>query len=202
MTPLIVYGAVALTAHLNLGIRHVLPVYPFIYLLIGRAVTRFTARVVKPGAIVLGLGLAIENVVAFPNYIPFFNAIANPYRLHLLSDSNLDWGQDLIELAHWRQRNPTVNLYLAYFGSAPPQAYGIHAWKAAGGYFLDPDWYWPEEPGMIAISAVMLQGTDLPASLRKYYGQFLNREPREILGKSIYLYDVPQPPLPRPGPGR
>jgi hypothetical protein len=198
-----VYGIGALTTHLNLGLRHVLPLYPFIYLLIGAAAQSFVEHATVARRIALGLliVLALETLSVFPNYIAFFNLAARPYRLELLSDSNLDWGQDLPALADWQQRNPTAYpLYLAYFGTAPPWEYGLNYVPAQGGYFLERgDAQWPERPGgVVAVSALLLQGTGVPRNLQTYYAQFRTLRPREILGGSIYLYDVPQPPLPRP----
>jgi 4-amino-4-deoxy-L-arabinose transferase-like glycosyltransferase len=199
--PIIGYGASAMATNLNLGLRHVLPLYPFIYLLIGRLATRAQARwprAFKPAAAVLAAALATESFAAFPNYIPFFNAVSRPFRLTLLSDSNLDWGQDLPLLKQWQDQNPSKHLYLAYFGSARPDSYDIGYFKIPGGYFLRPDLIWPDEPGgVIAISATLLQGTHLPPSLQKYYAPLRTTKPRAVLGDSIYLFDIPQPPLPR-----
>lgn len=200
LVPAVVYGAAALGTNLNLGLRHVFPVYPFVFLLVGRVAAAAQLRwprEVRRGVFVLVTALAIETFAAFPNYIAFFNTPARPFRLNLLSDSNFDWGQDLPLLKQWQDANPSKPLYLAYFGSARPEAYGIGYFNMPGGYFLRQDVTWPDEPGaVIAISATLLQGTHLPPSLQKYYAPLRKTAPREILG-SIYLFDVPDPPLPR-----
>jgi hypothetical protein len=198
LTPVVVYTAFALRTNLNLGLRHMFPVYPFIFLLVGWSVASVRWRWFKQLAIAMVMLLAAETALAFPDFIPFFNAAFKPHRLKLLGDSNLDWGQDLPLLARWQEANPGKRLYLAYFGSAPPDVYGIRYDKIPGGYFLRPDITWPDEPGaVIAISATLLQGIHVPPSLQKYYAPLRAMQPREILGGSIYLYDVPQPPLKR-----
>jgi hypothetical protein len=144
---------------------------------------------------ILAVGLALESIIAFPNYIPFFNAIARPYRFRLLSDSNIDWGQDLPALAEWRRRNPTTKLYLRYFGTTDPAVYGIDYLNLPGGFWMGPPITWPDtkQPGVIAISTTLYQGVHSPGSLRYYYAPLRNLPPREILNDSIQLFDLPLP---------
>src|SRR5438876_5097185 len=68
-----------------------------------------------------------------PDYLAYFNEIAGGPRAgyrHLV-DSSLDWGQDLPGLKAWLDENTDgiagKPIYLAYFGSADPEWYGIHA---------------------------------------------------------------------------
>ncbi|HWP40699.1 MAG TPA: hypothetical protein VNL70_07215, partial [Tepidisphaeraceae bacterium] len=193
--PLIVYGASALTSNLNLGLRHVLPVYPFIYVLVGLTAAKMVAW--RPGAaslvaLVLGMGLIIETVRAFPHYISFFNVPSRPHRLWLLSDSNFDWGQDLTFVAEWRRRHPHVKLYLGYLGSVDPAFYGIDYTNIPGGYQLNPQWEWPpREPGVVAISATVLQGVNVPPSVIRLYAPLRARRPEQMIGDTIYVYDWP-----------
>ncbi|MBC8108431.1 MAG: hypothetical protein H7Z14_17730, partial [Anaerolineae bacterium] len=153
LIPIAIYMASAMTTNLNLGLRHVLPVYPIIYLLIAMAASRLASlrpRIFKWSAIVLGVALVAESVVAFPNYIAFFNAPSRPYRLHLLSDSNLDWGQDLLALSRWQAEHPSTRLYLCYFGSVDPAVYGINYINLPGGTYLNNEQQAPDQRGVIA----------------------------------------------------
>jgi hypothetical protein len=190
--PLAFYGYSALTSHLNLGLRHVLPLYPFIYLLVALVISGLSARRwFKPVAATLCAALVLETLLALPHYISFFNAASRPFRLWLLSDSNFDWGQDLPYVTAWQQRNPKVKLYLGTFGTVDPAFCGIRYANLPGGYFLNRDFQWPSEPGVVALSATLLQGVDCPPSLRKAYEPFREHRPREVLGDSIYLFDWP-----------
>lgn len=198
LIPVLIYGCMAITTSLNLGIRHILVIYPFIYILIGVGVARLrevSPRAFRPIVIALALGLAVESLAAFPDYIPFFNAIARSSRLRLLSDSNLDWGQDLPALAHWQARHPFERLCLAYFGSTDPATYGIKYVNLPGGYFLGPppEWVDPRSHGVLAISATRLQGVNMSPRVAGYYAPLRQVAPREILGGSIYLFDLPLP---------
>jgi hypothetical protein len=78
----------------------------------------------------LCLWLAGTTLWHAPNYLSYFNPIAggsaNGHKF--LCDSNVDWGQDLIQLKHWLDRNPEAaeDLHLAYFGCYDPAWVGIN----------------------------------------------------------------------------
>ncbi|MEA2733607.1 MAG: hypothetical protein QOE14_58, partial [Humisphaera sp.] len=202
--PPAVFLASAMRSNLNLGLRHVLPVYPFIYLAIGLAAAEAWRRwrtITKWAGAALAIVLAIETLSAFPDYIAYFNLAAGGKRggLKILGDSNLDWGQDLKLLAQWQQEHqkkyPKENLYLVYFGLADPWAYGIRYINLEGGYAFGPKWEKRLDPGIIAISATAMQGiyTDelISPALREEYALLQRTEPLAVLGGSIYLYRWP-----------
>jgi hypothetical protein len=194
--PPAIYLLVAMTSNLNLGLRHVLPVYPYLYIAIGLAassVWRRRPQVSQIAIAALALFLFIEARVGFPDYIAFFNAVAGGQRggLYLLGDSNLDWGQDLKLLARWQQQNPGIPLYLVYFGVADPDAYGIDYINFPGGYQFGRKIELRTEPGVLAISATNLQGIYLSHQAREAYSMVKQHEPLEVLGGSIYLYEWP-----------
>jgi len=199
----IVYLGVAMAGNLNLGLRHVLPVYPFVFIAVGLAAAslwRRRPRAMRWTAGVLAAALAVESVAAFPDYIPFFNAACGPYRLHLLGDSNLDWGQDLPLLADWQHKNPNAKLYLAYFGTADPAYYGIEYTNLPDGYLYGPPPALPDRPGVIALSATTMQGIYLEGVTRQRYGRFIDHKPLAVLGGSIYLYEGKKLEAVRPNP--
>jgi hypothetical protein len=194
--PAIVYLGAAMAGSVNLGVRHLLPIYPFVFLIAGTTFSRLyprDRRIIRLMGVILGIGLAVETLAAYPNYIPFFNAACGGARggLHLLSDSNIDWGQDLPLLADWQQQHSNQQLYLCYFGTVPPSYYGIR-------YVNLPGSFAPDTPGsdraahgelsrgVIAISATHLQGT----YLRGIYRPLLDQKPIAVLGGSIYLFEL------------
>jgi hypothetical protein len=198
--PPAIFFAVAIGSNLNIGLRHVLMVYPFIFIGIGVALARFDGvwpRAVRIAGGVLALGLLIETAAAYPNYIAFFNVAADGSRggLKLLGDSNLDWGQDLPLLAQWQKQNPDTRLYFSYFGSADPAWYGIDYINLEGGYWLGPITQPPNpsRPGVLAIGATRLQTIHEPG-LREVYSHIRTWPVRKVLGGTIYIYDYPQPP--------
>lgn len=158
---LLVYAAFSFSSHLNIGHRHLLPIYPALFIACGACTCFFHAR--SALAIFTGVMLCwqiAESSSVRPDYLAYFNQIAggpkNGYR-HLV-DSSLDWGQDLPALERWLDRNysPSAGeLYLAYFGTASPRWYGIEATA------LPVDTSRAEvtmlKPGVYCISATILE---------------------------------------------
>lgn len=121
------YTAAALTSKINIGHRHLLPLYPLLFVLGGAAVawlSRPRLRWAIPGACVWLCGATLW---IHPHYLAYFNElIGGPANGHkYLLDSNIDWGQDLKRLAQYAQQHADQPLKLAYFGTADPAAYGI-----------------------------------------------------------------------------
>jgi hypothetical protein len=193
-----VYALAAIFGNLNLGLRHLLPIYPFIYLAIGLAFSRLWRWKPRAGlaiGLILGFALLTETLQAFPDFIPFFNSAAGGARggLYILSDSNLDWGQDLKLLVDWQHKHPDTPLYLCYFGMADPNYYGLKYTPLPGSTRSNTEAPPPaltplSDRGVIAISATHLQGTYLQDVLRKFYAPLRERQPIAVLGGSIYLY--------------
>jgi hypothetical protein len=207
--PAAIYLASAMRSNLNIGVRHVLPVYPLVFIAVGCAAAYAWNHWWRSTRIVIGaLGLALmcESLSIFPDYLSFFNAGAGGSAggFHLLGDSNLDWGQDLKLLAKWQRENPGRLLYLSYFGAADPAYYGVRYVPLRGGYLYDVNPTIPTVPGVIAVSVNNLQGLsmarpDVTPEDRMFFEQFYRRlaarPPKEILGGSIYLYDWPGGPM-------
>ena len=194
--PMLVYGLSLITSKLNLGLRHALPLYPFAYVLIGVVVARqwiAAPRATVITCVALLLGLAVETARAFPSYIPFFNVIFEPRRIHLLGDSNLDWGQDLTLLARWSREHAGTRLYLCYFGGADPRYYLPDVIPLRGTDPPDlPQIPGPDAPGVIAVSATHVQGIYRDAATSAFYRELLRRQqPLDVLGGSIYLFEWP-----------
>jgi hypothetical protein len=195
------YMASAIASNLNLGLRHALPAYPMLFIGVAWVGAKLIAR--KPARAVAGvllLGLAVESLAAYPNFIPFFNEPCTRLigKLKMLGDSNLDWGQDLPLLAEWQKRNLDRPLYLTYFGTVYPEHYGINYVNLPGGYFLRKPDEFPEAPGVIAISATHLQSIYHSARTYAAYEPYRRATPFEVLGGSIYLFEYKGPPPPLP----
>jgi hypothetical protein len=92
------------------------------------AVVAVRARWVHVATALLVAFVAVSSLRTYPHYLPYsneaFGGPANTYRY--LHDSNVDWGQDLGELAHvLRTRYPGEKVWLIYKGSGVPSYYGL-----------------------------------------------------------------------------
>lgn len=129
LLPLLVFTALVLTSKMNLGYRHLLPVVPFLYLWVGQIARHFSKPAVVAATGLLLAVLVAENLAVYPHYRAYFTPLvggpAQGYRY--LVDSNLDWGQDLPGLADFQREHQIEKLYLGYFGSADPAAYGVRS---------------------------------------------------------------------------
>ena len=101
--PVVVYLAMTATRGINIGHRHLLPIYPFLFVAAGRAAAWAFAvgRSWRSAPALAGAALVAWHLGAtlwiHPHYLAYFNELAGgPSRgYRLLADSNLDWGQDL-----------------------------------------------------------------------------------------------------------
>ncbi len=194
--PPAIYLLVAMSSNVNVGIRHILPIYPFLFIFLGITAASCWNSAKRAGRLIvtlLTIALAAETAFAFPNYIPFFNLFAGGSRggLRLLGESNIDWGQDLPALAAWQKRHPDRPLYLLYWGSADPRYYGIHfinlPQSTAPADQTTPS---PGRP-VYALSAVVLTNPFVRESMKPLFDSLLQQQPIAILNGSIYIYDSP-----------
>ncbi len=202
LLPVAVYFGVSLTSSLNIGYRYLLPTLPFLWLF--TAVSLKNVLLKWPRLARLGLAaVAVWQVslalFIWPDYIPFFNVLAGgpDESWRLLSDSNIDWGQDLPALTAWQQENDQP-VKLSYFGTAHPSAYGVDfeplpMWPPAPEQALpNRQLYDPlnPAPGVYALSVTSLHGVVL-GTQRNAFAAFREKEPFVRLGSSLFLYEVP-----------
>jgi 4-amino-4-deoxy-L-arabinose transferase-like glycosyltransferase len=117
------FFAVSMTSHIDLGLRYVLPIYPFLYTAICIALATVVTE--RRRAIAVGVLVTwhcVSSVIAYPSYISYFNELIGGNRNadHFLIDSNLDWGQDLRRLKLWCDANHVELIRLDYFGGGEP----------------------------------------------------------------------------------
>lgn len=196
LLPPAVFLAVAIASRINIGVRHILPLYPYVLLLAAACAGAFWRDGGRLGRVAVALGAAVSAVLfarVWPVTIAFFNELAggpqNGYRY--LSDSNLDWGQHLKALHAWMKREKVDHINLAYFGTVDPASYGIFCTYLPGSPPVARTRP-PKLPGYVAISATLQTG-----GFGVLYRGFLDRTPVAVIGGSIRIYYVekwPEPP--------
>ena len=186
LVPVAGYLCVAMmTVNLNIGVRHILPIYPFVLLIAGKAVAglwQSRRKILRAALLLLCLFQAEETAFVYPHYLAFFNQLVggpqNGYRY--LADSNLDWGQDLKLLKQWMDKNGVQTINLSYFGHADPAYYGIH------GFYLVPIPPFaegrergPRLPGYVAVSVQNLLGLSFLPVRRIFTGSCWTPSPSQ-----------------------
>lgn len=202
---LIIYWAVSMQSTLNIGIRHLLPVYPFTIMLVagrigimGDWIRRHRPDMVRLFA--AGIGILVgwyvfESVSVYPYYLTYFNQIAGGpsggYRY--VTDSNLDWGQDLKRLGQYLDENHIRALSLDYFGWSDPSYYlgAKYVWTTGSSWKDAKDFVRRNHSnGWIAVSATFFQESVYRADGHGAYRWLLDYEPTTVVGNSIFVWHI------------
>jgi 4-amino-4-deoxy-L-arabinose transferase-like glycosyltransferase len=211
-----VYWGQSMRSNLNIGVRHILPTFPFIYLLVSRRIVKWlhTYRVVDPQSLgewltgvyeryvsslprYLALGLfvfwlIVESAFTYPFYLSYYNELAGGPQggYKYIVDSNYDWGQDLKRLTVFVNEMNIQKIDLDYFGGGSARYYlegKFEPWWSAKGAPQKGEWF--------AVSATLLQGSvghPLPGVVIKpedSYSWLRGKEPFARAGQSIFIYE-------------
>jgi hypothetical protein len=168
---------------INIGLRHILPVYPLLAITAGAGVANLLQnRIFFPriAAVLLLVAQVLISAAVFPDYLAYFNLLAgNPERM--LADSNLDWGQDVARLALELRARGIRHMTLDIYGTADLSQHGIPTHLPLK----------PHRPasGWIAISLTQLSlGTSAPPF--DGYRWLEDFEPVTTIGKTVRLYYI------------
>ena len=196
--PVIFYLLVALTVGMNIGVRHILVVYVFLYVLIGGA-TWILIRKSRKWAYAVGVLLlvhAASSLLAFPNYIAYANEFwGGPSQTHkYLTDSNSDWGQQLKSIKQYLDQRGVKECWFLYFaeGVAEPSYYGIPCkpLPTISTLWLNLPIEVPESiDGTVLISASNLSGVEFGPGSLDPYGQFKRLQPTAVIDRGVFVFD-------------
>jgi 4-amino-4-deoxy-L-arabinose transferase-like glycosyltransferase len=187
----------------NIGIREILPVFPFLILLAARSadsVFRWGTHRFISRAAVIGL-VALQVIIVsleFPKHLSYFNPLLNSnQKLYLLGDSNLDVGQDGKRLAAAAALHNWHHVKLAYFGATDPSVYGMD-WS----YWTENDLKGPQPGWVYAINAYYLQiGPAFMPDARNVLDSWIAHTPETTkVGDTWYCYEIPGQPAPDSSP--
>lgn len=157
-----IYASFSLTSSLNIGHRHLLPLYPLFYVAAGAALLFSRKRAAVALVLALAAWHAVETLRVRPHFLTYFNQLAGgPAGGHrFFTDSSLDWGQGLPDLKAWLDTHAaTERVFLSYFGSDDPVHAGLRATRIGDLYFdhAPVRAVLPAlEPGVYGVSATML----------------------------------------------
>ncbi len=177
---------VSLTSNINIGVRHILVVYPLLAIVAAfGAASWLRARKVAFRAVVIGL-LAWSvgaSAAAHPDYLPYFNALARGAPERILIAADLDWGQDLQRLGNVVRQRGIREVAIAYFGSAVPPHHVDAQLRP-----LEP---YERATGWVAASVWRLWVDDTDGAPYDGFGWLRAHEPTMRVGRSIFLYHLP-----------
>ncbi len=197
LTPAFVYLFIAMFAGMNIGARHLLPFYGFLFIFAGAGAALLAAR--SRGWLIacalLLVAHAASSLAVFPNSMAYANEMwGGPANTHnLLSDANVDWAQELFQVKAWQDRHPGEECWFAYFAypEINPETYGIRCHHLAS-----PDTGWlggadnnpPFINGAVLLSAGDLSGCEFSSASENPYAAFQSMKPDETISYSVMVF--------------
>ena len=187
--PPLFYFLISVQSHINIGIRHLLPISAFVFIwmaavLFSPSTTRSRLWAPRVAVACLALGVA-ETALAFPTYLGFFNFPSGGPRagVRYVVDSNLDWGQDLKRLKTYQSSHDLKNACVAYFGIGRPDDYGV-IWRPVPGSLAEA-----QRSGCVVVMSntqFAFDGGD-----EKAYQWLRGLVPVDYVGSSFRVYRIP-----------
>src|SRR5438105_3706739 len=147
----------AMTSHINLGVRHLLPIYVPLSILAAFAIItvwRTGASPVRHWTIVaLCSWLVIGSALAHPDYLPWMNALAGRHPERVVVDSNFDWGQDVYRLSKACRKLSVPELHVFLFGTVDFERIGLPPTTYVDRFTSAPGWYALSESAIVPAQA-------------------------------------------------
>jgi hypothetical protein len=189
----------------DLGIRYIIPALPFAYLLGGLALSSLLeGRLAwgRPAAAMLCAWLVVAAAGIYPDHLSYFNEAAclpessseigwdggSRCGPQWMDDSNVDWGQGIKQLRAWAEQHANGRtLQLVYFGSFPPESYGLACER------FDAKALMTKPPaGLYALSANYVGRIPaVVASVAAGGSSWISQTtPIAIVGHAFYIYDI------------
>jgi hypothetical protein len=196
--PPLVHFAVAMTAGLNIGARHILPLWVFFSVLAGGAAAALIARRAawKYAIATLVLFHAFSSLRSFPVYLAYSNELwGGASKTHLyLSDSNTDWAQQLKYVKRYLDERGSKECWFSYFagGAVDISYYGIPCKELPN---ADTIWFNVETDvprevqGPVLISYGSINGFEFGSAGLNPYKDFLARTPTTVIQHGIAVFD-------------
>ena len=198
IVPPVLYLAVAMSSRMNIGMRHILPMYPFLTVLIAGAAWALFQRNRRWICVVTVLLVfqIVTSLHAFPVYIPYANELwgGSSQTYKLLSDSNSDWGEQLKATKKYLDQRGVKDCWFVYFaeGVVDYSYYGIpcKALPTPDAMWVNEKFYPPAEvDGPVLISAANLSGFEYGPGELNPYEQFKSLTPTAVIAHEVFVYD-------------
>ncbi|HLD61585.1 MAG TPA: hypothetical protein VI998_01285, partial [Patescibacteria group bacterium] len=185
-----IYWLISIKSSINLGIRHLMPIYPFYVVMIAGAILLIIKNSPKKYQIFTKIIFAIlmiwflaESAIIYPHHLSYFNELIDgPKNGHqYLLDSNIDWGQDFLRLKEYIKNKNLDSVYLRYFGKIDWNYYGIKGYAVP----TTNDVLKNGLPSGIVIISL----TPLFLLNHEEFSWLLNYAPSDRIGYSMRVYD-------------
>jgi hypothetical protein len=209
VTPVIIYMAISMMSNINIGVRHLAPLFPFLFLMGGALLdqlfkTRKLGRLAPIVGLVLLGWMVFVAIRAYPDYLSYTSPLVfGRQNWEVLSDSNIEWGQDVGALARYLHERGETRVGASLSGGwVTLHLYGIQYINLFNENEVarSPSRY-------VAVGAGFLNGSTVPAGIKgpngfltddervRFFESYRDQKPEAVFGNSIYLFrtkDQPQ----------
>jgi len=198
LIPPLIYLAVSMKGGMNIGIRHILPVYIFLAILIAGAASALikNGRRWRYAVVLLLVFQAISVTRAFPNCIGYANeAFGGPKNAwRYVSDSSADWAQQLHAVKRYTDEHHMQNCWFVYFGTG---VIDYNYYKIPCKLLPTIESIWlgtlsdatPAIDGPVFISAVNLTGFEFGPPPLNPYEQFKTLKAADAIDSGVFVYE-------------
>lgn len=197
LVPALIYFITAIVFGMNIGSRHLLPFYGYLFILAGAgaAALASSSRRWVTACAVLVAAHVISSMTIYPNFMAYANeAFGGPAKLPmLLSDANVEWGQQLFQVKAWQDRHSNEECWFAYFVAPEirPETYGIRCHRlpnAGTSWAGEPELIPPTVDGAVLLSASNMVACETPDSSLNPYLKFESMKPDEIIDHGVMIF--------------
>lgn len=199
--PALFYFLISCFSKVQIGHRHILPVYPFLIVLVSGVFPLIKYKSVKIMGLLMLLWYGFGTVRNHPWHLSYFNELAgspdNGYKY--LTDSNVDWGQGLKSLGKYLREEKISGIYLSYFGTGDPHYYGIKYLPLGFIDNMNPSLLSGHRKGdeidlkMQPRAIFVISTTNLQATYyadKNVFSSFKEINPEKIVARSILVYNL------------
>ena len=195
LVPFGLYTAFVMLSGINIGVRHYMPAYPFLFVGAGALLDGLT-RLKRARALAIACAVGVlawagfEAARAYPNYMPYMNQLATRPHWWYLSDSNVEWGDDLRELALYLRARGETRVRAALLGGG--RTLFFHGVEYMD--LLDPKVGERPATRYAAVGGSYLNGSTIPKreglteeQRVNYLDRYRHRRPEVVIG-GVYVF--------------
>jgi hypothetical protein len=199
IVPFGIYTAFVMASQIDIGVRYYLPALPFLCIAAGAALDSLvrsdrTRMIGFAVTLVVFAWVGVEAIRAYPDEMVYMNELAGSLDWEYLSDSNVEWGDDVKELsAYLRARDETRVHSAVLSGYLTFRFFGIEQIDLLPAADVPPP-----KIRYTAIGAAFMNGSVIPARVNgrnlseeervNFLDEYRHRTPETIIGRSIYVF--------------
>lgn len=184
MPALLFFIIASLFGRFYLGLRYILPAFPFLFVFVAGAFSPKLTSITKNRAVLALFSILLiwhlfASLSIYPHYLAYFNELiggpANGPKY--LTDSNIDWGQDFFYFQEFAEAQNWKEPTFIYFGWPFPTMFMPFNWNVGCKV--------PKGKFTISVSALTGVTPD-----RNCFRNLLKIEPKKRITWSIYYYEI------------